>query len=358
MVRQHARVPGRHAARGKRRQQHRCRPHRGPDRRDHADPRPSPAGPADHLRRRRGHQGPPQAHHHAEHRSRTAGALQRRVRPRPTSPHRHHRRPGTPMAARHRHRRRRPGPGRRRRRGTDRTAPRIGRRRRVEKLARRHAGHLPARTPPPGAQLSLFEEIDGWRYQLFATNTPLRTGGRLGQLAFLEARHRAHARVEDTIRTAKATGMNHLPSNSFDINQAWCLAIGIACDLLAWLRLLCLTSDLATAEPKTLRYRLLHTAARLIRGQRKRKIRIPATWPWATELQACLTAALTLPKPTYPPHPTARPKEPAPARGTGDPTRQSGPRQQPNTRTADEINNSGSDSSTHPTRERSGLADN
>ena len=152
--------------------------------------------------------------------------------------------------------------------------------------------------PHPGAQLSLFEEIDGWRYQLFATNTPLRTGGRLGQLAFLEARHRAHARVEDTIRTAKATGMNHLPSNSFDINQAWCLAIGIACDLLAWLRLLCLTSDLATAEPKTLRYRLLHTAARLIRGQRKRKIRIPATWPWATELQACLTAALTLPKPT------------------------------------------------------------
>jgi hypothetical protein len=152
--------------------------------------------------------------------------------------------------------------------------------------------------PHPGAQLSLFEETDGWRYQLFATSTPLRAPGRLGQLAFLEARHRAHARVEDCIRNGKNTGLGHLPSVSFDINQAWCLAVGIACDLLAWLRLLCLSGDLAKAEPKTLRYRLLHTAARIVRGQRKRKIRIPETWPWADELAACLTAALTLPTPT------------------------------------------------------------
>ncbi len=51
--------------------------------------------------------------------------------------------------------------------------------------------------PHPGAQLSLFEERDGWRYQAFVTNTSL------GRLAFLEARHRAHARVEDRIRHAK-----------------------------------------------------------------------------------------------------------------------------------------------------------
>jgi hypothetical protein len=151
--------------------------------------------------------------------------------------------------------------------------------------------------PHPGAQLSLFEEADGWRYQLFATNTPPRSPGRLTQIAFLEARHRTHARVEDRIRTGKNTGLNHLPSASFDINQTWCLAVGIACDLLAWLRLLCLTGDLAAAEPKTLRYRLLHTAARLVRGQRRRTIRIPATWPWATDLEACLTTALTLPQP-------------------------------------------------------------
>jgi hypothetical protein len=146
--------------------------------------------------------------------------------------------------------------------------------------------------PHPGAQLSLFEEADGWRYQLVATNT------ELGQLAFLEARHRAHARVEDNIRCAKTTGIGHLPSTYLELNQAWCLAAGIAADLLAWLRLLTLTGPLAKAEPKTLRYRLLHTAARLVRGQRKRKIKIPETWPWARDLENCLLAALALPPPT------------------------------------------------------------
>jgi DDE family transposase len=146
--------------------------------------------------------------------------------------------------------------------------------------------------PHPGAQLSLFEQLDGWRYQLLATNTPGTTA------QFLEARHRPHARVEDNIRTGKQTGLGHLPSTSIDINRAWCLAATIAADLLAWLRLLCLDGPLANAEPKTLRYRLLHTAARIVRGQRKRKIRIPQTWPWAQQLAACLLTALALPPPT------------------------------------------------------------
>jgi hypothetical protein len=149
--------------------------------------------------------------------------------------------------------------------------------------------------PHPGAQLSLFEELDGWRYQLFATNTPTTTRGRLGQIAFLEARHRAQARVESCIRNGKNTGLNHLPSKHAGINQAWLSAVAIGCDLLAWLRLLCLDGDLAKAEPKTLRYRILHTAARIIHGQRLRTLRIPETWPWATELRDCLHNAMTLP---------------------------------------------------------------
>jgi hypothetical protein len=111
------------------------------------------------------------------------------------------------------------------------------------------------------------------------------------------ARHRPHARVEDNIRTGKDTGLGHLPSTSIDINRAWCLAATITCDLLAWLRLLCLDGPMAKAEPKTLRYRLLHTTARIVRGQRKRKIRIPGTWPWASQLQACFLAAFALPSP-------------------------------------------------------------
>lgn len=81
--------------------------------------------------------------------------------------------------------------------------------------------------PHPGAQLSLFEAADGWRYQLLATNTPATTA------QFLEARHRPHARVEDNIRTAKQTGLGHLPSTSIEINRAWCVAATIAVDLLA-----------------------------------------------------------------------------------------------------------------------------
>lgn len=146
--------------------------------------------------------------------------------------------------------------------------------------------------PSAGAQLCALEEADGWRYQLFATNTPGK------QLAFLEARHRAHARVEDRIRCAKDTGVEHLPSRSLQINQAWCVAATIAADLLCWLRLLCLDRSLADAEPKTLRYRILHTAVRIVRGQRKRKIKIPETWPWAHELETAFQTALALTAPT------------------------------------------------------------
>lgn len=146
--------------------------------------------------------------------------------------------------------------------------------------------------PCAGAQLCALEEADGWRYQLIATNTPGK------QLAFLEARHRAHARVEDRIRCGKATGLEHLPSKSLEINKAWCVAATIAADLLCWLRLLCLDATLTDAEPKTLRYRILHTAARIVRGQRKRKIKIPRTWPWARELETAFRAAFALSAPT------------------------------------------------------------
>ncbi|MGH4025056.1 MAG: transposase [Pseudonocardiaceae bacterium] len=145
--------------------------------------------------------------------------------------------------------------------------------------------------PHPGAQLSLFEQHAGTRFQVLATNTPT------GQIQFLEARHRTQARVEDRIRCGKDTGLGRLPSRVYAINQAWCVAASIACDLLAWLRLLALHTTLATAEPKTLRYRLLHTAGRIVRGQRRRHLKIPDTWPWASELAAAFTMITALPPP-------------------------------------------------------------
>jgi hypothetical protein len=145
--------------------------------------------------------------------------------------------------------------------------------------------------PHPGAQLDAFAERDGWRYTAFATDT------RAGQLARLDARHRAHARVEDRIRCAKDTGLNRFPSRSFAINTAWLAVVMLAVDLIAWTQHLLLHGDLARAEPKTLRYRLLHVAARLTRGQRRCWLRIQRSWPWARELAAAFTKLGALPVP-------------------------------------------------------------
>ncbi|MGH3567691.1 MAG: transposase [Pseudonocardia sp.] len=83
-----------------------------------------------------------------------------------------------------------------------------------------------------------------------------------------------------------------------DINAAWCVAAMIATDLLCWLRLLCLDPTMADAEPTTLRYRIPHTAARIVRGQHKRKIKIPEDWPWAHDLEAAFLAVFALTAPT------------------------------------------------------------
>ncbi len=148
--------------------------------------------------------------------------------------------------------------------------------------------------PHPGAQLSLFEERDGYRYQAFVTNTTV------GQLAFLEARHRAHARVEDRIRHAKDSGLGRFPSREFDISQTWLMLVQIAADLVAWTRLLGCVGDaavLASCEPKALRYRFLHTPARLTHSSRRRRLRIPESWPRAAAIVAVFANIAATPQP-------------------------------------------------------------
>jgi hypothetical protein len=66
--------------------------------------------------------------------------------------------------------------------------------------------------------------------------------------------------------------------------------------LLAWLAHLALDGDLARAEPKTLRYRILHTAARLTSGGRRRHLKIAAAWPWATAITTAWTRISALPQ--------------------------------------------------------------
>ena len=144
--------------------------------------------------------------------------------------------------------------------------------------------------PHPGAQLR-FTDLNGWRFQTFATDTPV------GQLAHLEARHRAHARVEDRIRTAKDTGLGRFPSRHFAINAVWLELALTAADLIAWTQTTLLHGELAVCEPKALRYRLLHIAARLTRGQRRLWLRIADHWPWRIELAAAFARLAALPPP-------------------------------------------------------------
>jgi len=150
--------------------------------------------------------------------------------------------------------------------------------------------------PHPGAQLTLFEAEDGWRYSLWVTNRPAATRGWLGQCAYIDAAHRVQARVEDAIRTGKDTGLGHFPSHDYKVNAAWLTAAMTGQILLAWLKLLALDGDLARAEPKTLRYRVLHAAARLVRGGRKRCLKIQATWPWAEAITAAWQRIDALPQ--------------------------------------------------------------
>ncbi len=130
--------------------------------------------------------------------------------------------------------------------------------------------------PHPGAQLRLWD-TDGWRHQITLTNSE---GDALG----LELRQRRHARVENCIKALRDTGLDRMPFTAFAANAAWLELVLAGADLLAWLRNLCLDGDLARAEPKSLRYRLLHVGARIVRRARRVILRLPKHWPWADDL--------------------------------------------------------------------------
>src|SRR5882757_3629960 len=105
------------------------------------------------------------------------------------------------------------------------------------------------------------------------------------------------ARVEVRIRCGKTTGFGRFPSRHFAIDQAWLELALTAIDLLAWTQTLLLHGELATAEPKKLRYCLLHAAARLTRGGRRIHLRIAATWSWRSQLTTAFTRLAALSRP-------------------------------------------------------------
>jgi hypothetical protein len=148
-------------------------------------------------------------------------------------------------------------------------------------LCRREDAH-------PGAQLR-FTDHDGHRFQVFVTDQAD------SDLAALELRHRQRARVEDRIRAAKATGLRNLPFDLWRRNAVWLELVLAAQDLTCWTQTLLLDGALKVAEPKALRYRLLHVAARVVRHARRMILRLQRSWPWAAALARAFARLRTLP---------------------------------------------------------------
>ena len=142
--------------------------------------------------------------------------------------------------------------------------------------------------PHPGAQLS-FTDVDGHRFQCFITDQDD------DDLAALEARHRAHAVVEDRVRELKSMGLSNLPFSAFAPNQAWLEAALCAHDLTIWTQLLLFDGEHRVCEPKRLRYRLLHVAGKLTHHARQLTLHLPADWPWSAAIARAFKRLAALP---------------------------------------------------------------
>jgi hypothetical protein len=101
--------------------------------------------------------------------------------------------------------------------------------------------------------------------------------------------------VEDRIRGAKATGLRNLPFDRWRRNAVWLELVLAAQDLVCWTQELLLDRHPALAEPKALRYRLLHVAVRIVRHARRTILRLQATWPWAAALARAFAQLRALP---------------------------------------------------------------
>jgi Transposase DDE domain group 1 len=137
--------------------------------------------------------------------------------------------------------------------------------------------------PHPGAQLSLFDQHEGFRHQIFITDQPD------SDIAKLELRHRHRAHVENRIRAAKDTGLRNLPCNDVVCNDAWLQLVLIAQDLIAWTQALCFDGALKIAEPKRLRHRVFHAAAAVAHSGGQVIVRFQRTWPWVNDIVTAFT---------------------------------------------------------------------
>lgn len=138
--------------------------------------------------------------------------------------------------------------------------------------------------PTPGSQLALFTT---WDYHAFVTDQDL-------PLDQVEADHRRHAVIEQTIAELKSAGLAHLPSGTFTANAAW-LALAVMAHNLGRAVGHLAGPELDKATAATLRRKVFTMPGRLVHSGRRRHLRLPASWPWADPVQQALTRITAIP---------------------------------------------------------------
>ena len=138
--------------------------------------------------------------------------------------------------------------------------------------------------PTPGSQLALFTT---WDYHAFVTDRDL-------PLAEVEADHRRHAVVEQSIAELKSAGLAHLPSGNFMANAAW-LALTVMAHNLGRCVAILAGDDLKRATAATLRRKVFTMPGRLVHSGRQRHLRLPANWPWADAISTALATIQAIP---------------------------------------------------------------
>ena len=138
--------------------------------------------------------------------------------------------------------------------------------------------------PTPGSQLALFTT---WSYHAFVTDRDL-------PLEQIEADHRRHAVVEQSIAELKSAGLAHMPSGNFMANAAW-LALTVMAHNLGRAVAILAGTDLTRATAATLRRKVFTVPGRLVHSGRRRHLRLPASWPWAQVISTALTSIHTIP---------------------------------------------------------------
>src|SRR6266550_3921127 len=126
--------------------------------------------------------------------------------------------------------------------------------------------------------------------RLIVRRVPPSPGSQLA----LEADHRAHAEVENTIRDLKyGMGLNHLPSGRFGANGAWFVFNVMAHNLVRWAGAIAFGEG-AAMTAKTFRTRLVALPGRLTRSGRRMTLHLPQRWPWEEQFMSALVLLRTV----------------------------------------------------------------